>query len=53
MCEICLVGIFYTWEEIISILLWGIRDWFDNHVIQYFDKGLWLMPISHFPRGTK
>jgi hypothetical protein len=26
MCEICLMDIFYTWRENISILLWGIRE---------------------------
>jgi hypothetical protein len=52
MCEIFLVDIFYTSGEIISVLLWGIRYWFDNHLIRYCDKGLWLMPISHFPHGT-
>jgi hypothetical protein len=47
MCEICLVDIFYTWGEIVSILLWGIREWFNNHLMRYCHKGLWLMPISH------
>jgi hypothetical protein len=52
MCEICLMGIFYTWGEIIFILLWGIRDWFDNCLMRDCDKGLWLMQISYFPHGT-
>jgi hypothetical protein len=51
MCETCLIDIFYTRGEIISILFLGIREWFDNFLMQYCDKGLWLMPISHFPRG--
>jgi hypothetical protein len=52
MCEIYLMDIFYTWGESISILLCGIREWFDNRLMRYCDKGLWLMPVSHSPCGT-
>ena len=35
-------------EEIISMLLQGVREWFYNRLTRYSDKRLWLMPLSHF-----